>query len=115
MNTHRRKLHLLGLIALSLTGCAAGQSANTITITGVLTRRGTQLGAFWGVRDTSRPDGKLWQLEAPQNEQNAPIIEQLTRFQQRTVRVTGEITGDATNAASPFPTLRILKIELVAQ
>jgi hypothetical protein len=113
MNTHRCKLHLLGLIALSLTGCAAGQSANTITITGALTRRGTQMGAFWGVRDTSREGGKLWQLEVPSDEKSASITEQLTRFQQKTVRITGEAESDAANAASPFPVLRVLKIELV--
>jgi hypothetical protein len=113
MNSHRSKIKLLGLIAMSLAGCAAGQSANTITVTGTLTRRGTQLGAFWGVRDTSRYDGKLWQLEVPLDGKNASITEQLTRFQQRIVRVTGEVASDASNAAEPFPTLRILKIDLV--
>jgi hypothetical protein len=112
MNTHRSKLKLISMIALGLAGCAAGQSANAITITGTLTRRGTQLGAFWGVRDTSRPEGKLWQLDA-QNTQNASITEQLTRFQQRTVRVTGEVANEASNAPQPFPVLRVLKIELL--
>jgi hypothetical protein len=113
MNTQRRKLQLLGLIALSLTGCAAGQSANVITITGTLTRRDTQMGAFWGIRDTSRPQGKLWQLETPNDAKSASITEQLTRFQQRVVRVAGEVASDASNAASPFPVLRVLKIELI--
>jgi hypothetical protein len=112
MNTHRSKLKLISMIALGLAGCAAGQSANAIIITGTLTRRGTQLGAFWGVRDTSRPEGKLWQLDA-QNAQNASITEQLTRFQQRTVRVTGEVANEASNAPQPFPVLRVLKIELL--
>ncbi len=115
MNTHRSKLKLLGLVALALIGCAAGQSANTTTIAGTLTRRGTQIGAFWGVRDTSRTDGKLWQLEVPIEAQNASITEQLTRFQQKVVRVTGEAAVETSNAASPFPILRVLKIELVAQ
>jgi hypothetical protein len=113
MNSHRSKIKLLGLIAMSLAGCAAGQSANTITVTGTLTRRGTQLGAFWGVRDTSRPDGKLWQLEVPLDGKNSSITEQLTRFQQRTVRVTGEVANEASNAPQPFPVLRVLKIELL--
>jgi hypothetical protein len=114
MNAPRTKLKFLGLIALTLAGCAAGQAprpTNEVQITGVLTRRGGQIEAFWGVRNTSREGGKLWHLEA----KNASINEQLIRFQQKTVRVTGEATGDAVNAASLLPVLRILKIELVTQ
>jgi hypothetical protein len=84
---------------------------NEVQITGTLTKRGGQIEAFWGVRDTSRVGGKLWRLDAT----NASITEQLTRFQQQSVRVTGEAISDAANSASPFPVLRVLKIELVAQ
>jgi hypothetical protein len=119
MNTTRIKLKILGLvllsIAFSLAGCAAGQApmpqANTLEITGVLTKRGAQIESFWGVRDTSREGGKLWQLET----QSASIAEQLTRFRQKTVRVTGEAATETSNATSPFPVLRVLKIELVTQ
>lgn len=113
MNTDRNKLKLLGLIALSLAGCAAGRMPphDEVQIAGVLTKRGGQIEAFWGVRDTSRADGKLWRLET----QNASITEQLTRFQQQSVRVTGEAISDVANSASPFPVLRVLKIELATQ
>lgn len=113
MNTQRNKLKLLGLIALSLAGCAAGRMppTNDMQITGILTKRGSQIEAFWGVRDTSRMDGKLWRLEA----QSASITEQLTRFQQQAVRITGEAVDNAANSPSPFPVLRVLKIELLAQ
>lgn len=114
MSIQRTKLKLLGVIVLGLAGCAAGRlppPANEVQITGVLTKRGSQIEAFWGVRDTSRADGKLWRLDTT----NASITEQLTRFQQQTVRVTGEVSSEAANAASPFPVLRVLKIEPVAQ
>ena len=113
MNQQRRKFKLFGLLALALIGCAAGRMPpiSEVQITGVLTKRGSQIEAFWGVRDTSRTEGKLWRLETT----NASITEQLTHLQQQTVRVTGEAISDAVNSASPFPALRVLKIELVAQ
>jgi hypothetical protein len=95
-----------GLLIASLSvisGCAT-------QLTGVLSQRGSQLEAFWSVRDTSHDGGKLWRLEAT----NASITEQLTRFQQQTVRVTGDVS-DVANAALSPPVMRVLKIELVTQ
>jgi hypothetical protein len=111
----RGLLMLMSAFVISLSACT-GRMVDTAEqptvqpsqyrqLTGVLTRRGPQLEAWWGIR---AQDGKLWRLLPA----NAFIQEEFQRLNNQSVQIKGKPLGDADSGAlqADFPLLQATQI-----
>ncbi len=103
MNTTRRRFTAIASLSLAMGLFACAASQTDLSLTGTLSRKGSQMESFWAVRLS---DGKIWQLAA-----NAAQNDQLSALQFTSIRVTGK----ADTTTLPFPTLTVQRIEAAQQ